>query len=239
MTHLFAGDIHRKRIANWPERYPWLPPEAFVYFTRRTQTLPAEIEDTVSLLSRHYGQSEEAVARAANILKFKQDVLWCMMDALWGHFSMGARIPTGPVLPGPTAARESRSGAEEAAMEPVRPDNDAARHGRAAAHAVFSAVTADGRRPLVNCSPDLAPRNELTRLHPDVCRRRASDGRPDGPRRRTAPRGAAPLHAHCTPSVLRVLEEETGLLRILRVHHVHVHDALARPASATSPSPCT
>ena len=32
MTHLFAGDIHRKRIANWPERYPWLLPSAFVYY---------------------------------------------------------------------------------------------------------------------------------------------------------------------------------------------------------------
>ena len=97
MTHLFAGNIHQMRIANWPSRYPWLPADAFAYFTKRSQTLPSEIDATLTLLSKHYCSDAKQLEHAVNILKFKQDVLWSMMDALWHYFyASECRIPTQP-----------------------------------------------------------------------------------------------------------------------------------------------
>lgn len=99
MTHLFAGNIHTKRISRWPILYPWLDKSAFTYFEQRTQTLPDEIDYTLQILSDYYCNDAEKLQSAINILKFKQDVLWAMMDALWHYFySKNCRIPMSPCI---------------------------------------------------------------------------------------------------------------------------------------------
>ena len=85
MTHLFAGDIHNTRIKNWPDRYPWIPESAFTYFKNRTTTLPSEIQFTTDTLESYFTASQERLDRALEIVRFKQDVLWSLLDALWHH----------------------------------------------------------------------------------------------------------------------------------------------------------
>ena len=106
MTHLFAGDIHKKRIESWPQKYPWLPDSAFTYFRQRQKTLPSEVESTLRALSAHYASTEEGMERAKQILRFKQDVLWGMMDSLWTHFF----CPNCAMPKGPEEERKARMG---------------------------------------------------------------------------------------------------------------------------------
>jgi len=236
MTHLFAGDIHRMRIANWPQRYPWLPPEAFTYFTNRTQTLPGEIESTLHLLAGYYTESEERMQRAVATLKFKQDVLWCMMDALWHHFfAKECRIPTSspsdascsslPLSPHPSSlpiVRVLGSGAGGGLPQWNRMDalNDAARHGCVASRSQSSIavrVRAD-EWLLINCSPDVRYQwNDLLRVHPratltDIL---LTDAQLDHVGGLLSLREADSLRLHATQCVLSTLREDTSFLSML------------------------
>ena len=228
MTHLFAGDIHRMRIANWPQRYPWLPAEAFTYFTNRTQTLPGEIESTLRLLAGYYTESQERMQRAVAVLKFKQDVLWCMMDALWHHFfAVECRIPSSPspssssppLLP---LVRVLGSGAGGGLPQWNRKDalNDAARHGCVPPRSQSSvAVRVKGDEwLLVNCSPDVRYQwNDLLRAHPratltDIL---LTDAQLDHVGGLLSLREADGLRIHATKCVLSTLREDTSFLSIL------------------------
>ncbi|MGR5560007.1 pyrroloquinoline-quinone synthase PqqC, partial [Vibrio fortis] len=35
LTEMFAPDIHKERLAGWPEQYPWVQPEGLAYFRSR------------------------------------------------------------------------------------------------------------------------------------------------------------------------------------------------------------
>ena len=174
MTHLFAGDIHNLRIENWPVQYPWLPESAFSYFKKRTQTLPEEIEATLALLSNHFCESHAMMQKALDIVRFKQNVLWCMMDALWHHFyATNCRIPTAPASqsePSPVF-RILGSGAGGGVPQWNRHDawNDNSRHGCGASRSQCSAACSVDRENwiLINCSPDFRFQwNDLVRQYP-------------------------------------------------------------------------
>lgn len=228
MTHLFAGDIHRLRISNWPERYPWLAPEAFDYFKNRTQTLPGEIEVSLRLVADHFATSGAAIARAVEIVRFKQDVLWCMQDALWHYFfSNECRMPSSPAAPQEqeTTAilRILGSAAGGGVPQWNRTDerNARARHGCAPRRTQCSAAaTVDGTNwVLINCSPDFGAQwNKLLERHP-VARLAAivlTDAQLDHVGGLLSLRESdAPLELHCTRSVADVLRTDTRFLDML------------------------
>tara|TARA_B110000046_G_scaffold130449_1_gene136990 strand:- start:1261 stop:2793 length:1533 start_codon:yes stop_codon:yes gene_type:complete len=177
MTHLFAGDIHTMRIQGWPEKYPWLPSSAFTYFHNRVRTLPGEIDSTLQLLSDHFMATPERMQRAVDVLKFKQDVLWSMMDTLWHYFyAEHARMPVCPV---PTDSQRSPvvrvlgSGAGGGVPQWNRNDegNDRARHGCLPIRSQCSIALSSNRTDwvLANCSPDFGAQwNELVRKYPSA-----------------------------------------------------------------------
>jgi pyrroloquinoline-quinone synthase len=35
LTELFAPDIHKQRLATWPQQYPWIASEGLQYFRNR------------------------------------------------------------------------------------------------------------------------------------------------------------------------------------------------------------
>jgi pyrroloquinoline-quinone synthase len=35
LTELFAPEIHKERLANWPQHYPWIDQEGYFYFRKR------------------------------------------------------------------------------------------------------------------------------------------------------------------------------------------------------------
>ena len=82
LTELFAPTIHQKRLENWPALYPWIDAEGYGYFRRRLGEARRDVEHGLSLtLDRFRTRGEQD--RAVEVLQFKLDILWTMLDAMW------------------------------------------------------------------------------------------------------------------------------------------------------------
>jgi pyrroloquinoline-quinone synthase len=82
LTELFAPAIHRKRLENWPALYPWIDEAGYDYFRRRVNEVRRDIDHGLRLTLDFFRTAEEQ-DRVAEILQFKLDVLWSMLDAMW------------------------------------------------------------------------------------------------------------------------------------------------------------
>ena len=81
LTELFAPEIHKQRLANWPEHYRWINPEGLKYFQSRVSLARRDVEFGLAFTLDHFA-TRAAQERALEILKFKLDVLWQMSDAM-------------------------------------------------------------------------------------------------------------------------------------------------------------
>jgi pyrroloquinoline-quinone synthase len=81
LTELFAPEIHRNRLAGWPQHYPWIEPEGLQYFRNRLTQAGRDVEHGLALTLDHFRTRVEQ-ERALEILQFKLDVLWSMLDAM-------------------------------------------------------------------------------------------------------------------------------------------------------------
>ena len=82
LTELFAPTIHRERLATWPEHYPWIDTEGLQYFRTRLKEAHRDVEHGLALTLDHYRTRPEQ-DRALEILQFKLDVLWSMLDSMY------------------------------------------------------------------------------------------------------------------------------------------------------------
>lgn len=89
LTELFAVDIHKQRLANWPEHYPWIEPEGLQYFRNRVSQARRDVEQGLAV-TLDYFDTRSAQMRALDILQFKLDVLWAMNDAMAQHYGVSA-----------------------------------------------------------------------------------------------------------------------------------------------------
>jgi len=81
LTELFAPEIHRQRLASWPEHYPWIDPAGLSYFQSRMSRARRDVDFGLALTLERF-QTRAAQERALQVLQFKLDVLWQMNDAL-------------------------------------------------------------------------------------------------------------------------------------------------------------
>ena len=81
LTELFAPEIHKNRLASWPQHYPWIEPEGLQYFRNRVTQARRDVEHGLALTLDHF-RTREQQERALEILQFKLDVLWSMLDAM-------------------------------------------------------------------------------------------------------------------------------------------------------------
>ena len=82
LTELFAPKIHQSRLDHWPELYPWIRPEGYAYFRKRLSEARRDVEHGLQITLEHFTTRREQ-KRALEILQFKLDVLWSMLDAMW------------------------------------------------------------------------------------------------------------------------------------------------------------
>jgi pyrroloquinoline-quinone synthase len=87
LTELFAADIHKERLANWPQFYPWLGAEGMLYFHNRVSQARRDVAEALALTLDHY-DTRALQLRALDILQFKLDVLWQMNDAMAQAFHL-------------------------------------------------------------------------------------------------------------------------------------------------------
>ena len=81
LTEMFAPDIHKERLAGWPEHYPWVQPEGLAYFRSRIPLASRDVEHGLRV-TLDYFRTPEQQLRALDILQFKLDILWSMLDAI-------------------------------------------------------------------------------------------------------------------------------------------------------------
>lgn len=81
LTELFAPEIHQRRLDNWPEHYPWIEAEGYRYFRKRLSEARRDVQHGLEITLSHFN-TRAAQERALDILQFKLDVLWTMLDAM-------------------------------------------------------------------------------------------------------------------------------------------------------------
>ena len=82
LTELFAAAIHRQRLQGWPIHYPWIKPEGLAYFRGRLAEAPRDVQHGLRLTLEH-ATTRAYQERVLGILRFKLDILWSMLDAMW------------------------------------------------------------------------------------------------------------------------------------------------------------
>ncbi|MGB1438568.1 MAG: pyrroloquinoline quinone biosynthesis protein C, partial [Luminiphilus sp.] len=81
LTELFAPEIHRSRLDTWPEHYPWIDQAGLSYFRKRLGEARRDVDHGLQV-TLDYFSDRAAQDRALDILQFKLDVLWSMLDAM-------------------------------------------------------------------------------------------------------------------------------------------------------------
>jgi pyrroloquinoline-quinone synthase len=78
---MFAPTIHQNRLDTWPQHYPWIKDDGYQYFKNRLTEARRDVEHGLGITLDHYTTREQQ-ERMLEILQFKLDVLWSMLDAM-------------------------------------------------------------------------------------------------------------------------------------------------------------
>ncbi|MBB3008970.1 pyrroloquinoline-quinone synthase PqqC [Cupriavidus alkaliphilus] len=81
LTEMFAPKIHQERLAGWPTHYPWIEAGGLDYFRSRIPLAQRDVDHGLRVTLDHF-RSAAQQQRALDILQFKLDVLWSMLDAI-------------------------------------------------------------------------------------------------------------------------------------------------------------
>jgi pyrroloquinoline-quinone synthase len=81
LTELFAPEIHKQRLAGWPDHYPWIDLSGLHYFQSRVSLARRDVEFGLAVTLERF-KTRAQQERALEILQFKLDVLWQMNDAM-------------------------------------------------------------------------------------------------------------------------------------------------------------
>jgi pyrroloquinoline-quinone synthase len=81
LTEMFAPKIHKDRLATWPTHYPWIDPDGLQYFRSRISLAERDVEHGLEVTLGHFTTRAQQ-QRALEILQFKLDILWAMLDAI-------------------------------------------------------------------------------------------------------------------------------------------------------------
>lgn len=82
LTELFAPEIHKERLSNWPEHYPWIDQAGLKYFRNRLSEVPRDVEFSLNH-TLDYFITRAQQDRALEIVLFKCQVLWSLSDQLY------------------------------------------------------------------------------------------------------------------------------------------------------------
>jgi pyrroloquinoline-quinone synthase len=86
LTELFAPDLMRKRIAAFPQHYPWIQGDALEYFRSRLVQAPRDSQQGLRLVQERC-TTIESQRRAFEALAFKLEMLWVMIDTIHHAYS--------------------------------------------------------------------------------------------------------------------------------------------------------
>jgi pyrroloquinoline-quinone synthase len=98
LTELFAPKIHEERIAGLLEHYDFANERTVAYFKRRLNEAPKDVKFTLGYVIRaaRTRPEQEAIVDA---VRFKTDMLWAQLDALYHAYVEPGHIPPGAFVP--------------------------------------------------------------------------------------------------------------------------------------------
>jgi len=98
LTELFAPDLHKTRIAALLENYEFANDRTLAYFRKRLDQAPRDVRFGLNyVLSEARTRDQQEAALAA--LRFKTDVLWAQLDALYAAYVSPGLVPPGAFVP--------------------------------------------------------------------------------------------------------------------------------------------
>jgi pyrroloquinoline-quinone synthase len=80
LTELFGPPVMQRRVAAIVEKYPWIDRSGLAYFERRIPLAQRDSELALSWVQAE-ATTPELQDRCVAALRFKCDVLWCILDA--------------------------------------------------------------------------------------------------------------------------------------------------------------
>ena len=98
LTELFAPAIHKARISGLSKHYDWADENALAYFRKRLSEAPKDAQFGRDFVIRE-AKTRALQESVLNAVRFKTDVLWAQLDALFGAYVEPANIPPGAFIP--------------------------------------------------------------------------------------------------------------------------------------------
>jgi len=89
LTELFAPEIHKQRLATWPQHYAWIDNDGLSYFRNRVSQARRDVEQGLAV-TLDYFTTRAMQERALQVLQFKLDILWAMNDAMATKYGVSA-----------------------------------------------------------------------------------------------------------------------------------------------------
>jgi pyrroloquinoline-quinone synthase len=98
LTELFSPTIISERVSGMLRNYDFITAETLAYFTPRLTQAPRDSDFALAYVRQHARALEEQQAALA-ALRFKCDVLWSQLDALYLAYVAPGFIPPGAFVP--------------------------------------------------------------------------------------------------------------------------------------------
>ncbi len=81
LTAMFAPEIHQSRLDSWTKNDPWIKSDGLSYFQLRLSQARRDVNHGLQITLDHF-TGRKAQEEALNILQFKLDILWSMLDSM-------------------------------------------------------------------------------------------------------------------------------------------------------------
>jgi pyrroloquinoline-quinone synthase len=101
LTEMFSPTIIAERVSGMLKNYDFITQETLAYFTPRLTQAPRDVQFALSYVKEHARTRAEQEG-VIDALRFKCDVLWSQLDALYYAYVEPGYTPPGAFVPSDT-----------------------------------------------------------------------------------------------------------------------------------------
>jgi pyrroloquinoline-quinone synthase/pyrroloquinoline quinone biosynthesis protein D len=94
LTEMFSPTIIAERVAGMLAHYDFVSPDTLAYFNARLHQAPRDADFALNYVIQH-AETRQAQNDVLAALRFKCDVLWVQLDALYGAYVAPKQVPYG------------------------------------------------------------------------------------------------------------------------------------------------
>jgi pyrroloquinoline-quinone synthase len=102
LTEMFSPEIIAERVEGLLKNYDFISRDTLAYFTPRLTQAPTDVAFALGYVKEH-ADTPEKQALVFDTLRFKCDVLWAQLDALYFSYVEPGLAPPGAFVPGQPA----------------------------------------------------------------------------------------------------------------------------------------